>query len=148
MEKKRTLAKAKIDKKDEFYYEASEVSQSLEEQLKICNWKSIEQGKGFQIELPVVLYFNYQRLQLYIYPMDDGYRISDDGETFLEHSYDTQYYYDLFSEKDKSYHFDIELKDNYICKNYRFDYSLMSAIDEFIRFFILLDEFMNKNNIT
>ncbi|MBO7150028.1 MAG: hypothetical protein J6V71_03955 [Clostridia bacterium] len=130
------------------YYNAKEVSEKLENQLKICEWKSINNGESFQIELPVVLYFNYQRLVLNIYPIDDGYCISDDGQTFLEHSFDTKYYYDLFNKKDKSYHFDVQLKDDYICKNYRFDYSLMSAIDEFIRYFILLDEFMRKNDIT
>jgi len=130
------------------YYEAKEISEKLEEQLKICRWESINNGESFQIELPVVLYFNYQRLILYIYPVDDGYYISDDGETFIEHSCEPQYYYDLFEQKDKNYHFEIELKNNYICKNYQFDYSLMSAIDEFIRFFIFLDEFMSENDIT
>lgn len=130
------------------YYEPKEISEKLEEQLKICQWNSINEGESFQIELPVVLYFNYQRLVLHIYPVDDGYYISDDGQTFIEHSCDTQYYFDLFNQKDKNYHYDIELKDNYICKNYQFDYSLISAIDEFIRFFILLDEFMQKNDIT
>ena len=115
--------------------------------MKICHWERIDQGKSFFIELPVVLYFNYQRLRLYIDPIDDGYSVSDDGETFLEHSRDTQYYYDLFEQKDQNYHFEIGLKDNYICKTYRYDYSLMSAIDEFIRFFIFLDEFMTKNDI-
>jgi len=127
---------------------AKEISEKLEKQLEICHWARTEDGTAFEIELPVVLYFNYQRLKLYIYPVDDGYYVSDDGEAFLEHSCDAQYYYDLFNKEDTGYHFEIELKDDHICKLYRFDYSLMSAIDEFIRFFILLDEFMRKNDIT
>ena len=129
------------------YYEAKEISQKLEEQLQICQWKSIDDGKSFEIELPVVLYFNYQRLMLYIYPVDDGYYISDDGQTFLEYSNDAKYYYDLFNEKDSNYHYDIQLDNDHIHKKYDFDYSLMSAIDEFIRYFILLDEFMNRYNM-
>lgn len=129
------------------YYEAKEISGKLEEQLNICKWQSVNGGEFFQIELPLQLYFNYQRLRLYIYPVDDGYYIFDDGETFIEYSCDTQYYYDLFNKEDKAYHFGIELKNDYICKNYRFDYSLIAAIDEFVRFFILLDEFMRKNDI-
>ena len=31
--------------------------------------------------------------------------------------------------------------------NNKYDYSLVAALDEFIRFFIYLDDFMNKNNI-
>ena len=130
------------------YYSAKEISAKLENQLKICNWISVDDGRYFEIELPVVLYFNYQRLRLYIYPTDDGYYVSDDGEAFVEHSFDTEYYFELFNKEDPSYHFDIELKDDHICKRYRYDFSLISAIDEFIRFFILLDEFMQKNDIT
>ena len=55
------------------FYSASEVSGKLKEQFKICNWKSVNDGEYYEIELPVVLYFNYQRLMLYVYPIDDGY---------------------------------------------------------------------------
>jgi len=129
------------------YYDAKEISRKLENQLHESNWKKLDNDKLFKIELPVLLYFNYQRLTLYIYPVDDGYYISDDGETFIEFSNDANYYFDLFNTQDKNYHYDIKLKDNHICKKYRFDYRLMAAIDEFIRFFIYLDEYMGKNNI-
>ncbi len=129
------------------YYEPAEISKKLEEQLEIYKWESVNQGELFKIELPVVLYFNYQRLWLHIFPVDDGYYVFDDGETFVEYSRDAQYYFDLFEKEDKNYHYKIEFKNNHICKNYRFDYSLTAAIDEFIRFFILLDEFMRKNDI-
>ena len=130
------------------FYEVKEMSQKLEKQLNICKWESINNGESFEIELPVVLYFNYQRLRLYIYPVDDGYYISDDGDTFIEFSNEPKYYYDLFNEKDTNYHYDIALNNNHICKMYRYDYSLMSAIDEFVRFFIDLDRFMQDNDIT
>ena len=129
------------------YYSASEVSSQLKEQFKICKWSSVNDGEYYEIELPVVLYFNYQRLMLYVYPVDDGYYVSDDGETFIEHCEDTEYYYNRFISEDKHNHYDIELKDNHICKRYRFDYSLMSALDQFVRFFVHLDEFMRENDI-
>ena len=129
------------------FYNASEVSEKLKEQFKICNWKNVNDGEYYEIELPVVLYFNYQRLTLYVYPIDDGYYVSDDGETFIEHCEDTEYYYNKFMSEDKHHHYGIELKDEHICKKYRFDYSLMSALDEFIRFFVHLDNFMRDNDI-
>lgn len=129
------------------YYEAKEMREKLEKQLNIYGWEITEDG-SFKLELPVVLYFNYQRLALNITPTDDGYVISDDGETFIEYSSDAEYYFELFDKNDGNYHFDITLKDGYICKSYGFDYSLASAIDEFIRFFISLDEFMGNNDIT
>ena len=77
----------------------------------------------------------------------DGYLVSDDGETFIEYSGDAEYYLNLFNQNDKNYHYEIKLKDNRICKFYKYDYSLMSALDEFIRFFIYLDTYMRDNNI-
>ncbi len=129
------------------YYDASEMSRKIQNQLKNINWESIEEGKSYMIEIPVHTYFNYQRLCLYIYPVDDGYYISDDGETFIEFSCDTKYYFDLFMEKDNNNHFEIKLENDHIHKKYKYDYSLVAALDEFIRFFIYLDDFMNKNNI-
>ncbi len=126
------------------YYDASEIAKKLENQFNICKWVKADDGKSFILELPLVLYFNYQRLRLYIYPVDDGYYISDDGETFLEYSYDTKYYFDMFTEKDKNYHYNIELKDDHICKRFEYDYSLHAAIDEFIRFFVYLADFMQR----
>ena len=43
------------------YYDSKEISQKLEKQLNICKWESVNNGESFEIELPVVLYFNYQR---------------------------------------------------------------------------------------
>ena len=130
------------------FYSAPEVRRRLERQLGIPGWKRVRGGKAFRIELPVVLYFNYQRLVLFVTPTDDGYTVSDNGRTFSEYSAEGGYYYGLFSEGDTNYHFEIEYKRGRISKDYRFDYSLISAIDEFIRLFILLDEFMRRNDIT
>ena len=101
------------------FYEAKEISQMLEKQLNICKWESIKNGPSFEIELPVVLYFNYQRLRLFIYPVDDGYYISDDGNTFIEYSNDTKYCYDIFNEKDPNCHYEIKLNNEHICKFYK-----------------------------
>lgn len=129
------------------FYDINEMKEKLEKQLKIIKWEVINDGEYFQIELPIVLYFNYQRLLLNIYPKDDGYLISDDGETFIEYSEDAEYYINLFNNNDNNYHYEIKLKDNCICKFFKYDYSLMSALDEFIRFFIYLDTYMRDNNI-
>ena len=129
------------------YYDSKEISKKIEQQLKICKWESINNGTSFEIELPVVLYFNYQRLKLNIYPVQDGYFISDDGQSFVEYSLETKYYYDLFMEKDLNNHYEIQLDNNHIYKKYHYDYSLISAIDEFVRFFIFLDKFIQKNDI-
>ena len=43
------------------YYDASEMSRKIQNQLKNINWESIEEGKSYMIEIPVHTYFNYQR---------------------------------------------------------------------------------------
>jgi hypothetical protein len=122
------------------------ISEKLEEQFKIFKWQKNGDG-AFEIELPVVLYFNYQRLCLTVTPMRDGYFISDDGQTFFEHSQGAEYYLDLFEKNDQAFHYGIALQNGLICKQYDSDFALAAAIDEFIRFFILLDIFMQKNNL-
>ena len=52
-----------------------------------------------------------------------------------------------FNKNDHNRHYDIKEKDGYLFKKYHFDYSLMSAIDEFVRFFIFLDIFMQESNM-
>ena len=79
--------------------------------------------------------------------MDDGYYIYDDGKSFLEYSMDNKHYFDLFIQNDNNYHFEIKMEKDYIYKKYKFDYSLISAIDEFIRFFIDLDQYIRNNDI-
>ena len=129
------------------YYNATEVSQMLHQQLQLCHWAHAEDGQGYTIELPVVLYFNHQRLSLQILPLDDGYCISDDGQTFAELSQSPEYYMSLFEAQDKHYHFHIREHNGFLYKQYRFDHSLMAALDQFIRFFVYLDDFMLNNEI-
>lgn len=128
-------------------YGAREMGERIEHSLENCGWKRVGHGELFRIELPVVLYFNYQRLVLYVSPVDDGYYVSDDGETFAEYSGDAKDYFALFNERDAGPHYGIGLHEGHICKRYACDDSVISAIDEFIRFFILLDRFMLENEV-
>ena len=129
------------------FYSAKEIGKKIEETLNICKWESINNGERFEIELPIHTYFNYQRVKLYILPVDDGYYIHDDGEAFLEYSFDADYYYDLFKKNNSDQSYDISVYENHFYKKYHFDFSVIAALDEFIRFFIYLDDFMLKNDL-
>lgn len=100
----------------------------------------------FEIELPVIMRFNQQIITLRLYPFDDGYYVSSDGYTFDEYlEYSANYckkYYDLFMENDHHYHYEIKQEGAYLYKQYDEDYSARAAVDEFVRFFLLLDDFM------
>ena len=129
------------------YYDAAEVSRMLRQQLEPYRWENAEDGQGYTIELPVVLYFNYQRLFLRILPLDDGYCISDDGNTFAELSQSPAHYISLFDAQDKHYHFHIREHNGFVFKQYGFDFALMAALDQFVRFFVYLDDFMLEKEI-
>ena len=114
------------------------------ETIDFC--KVIDKDEYLEIELPVVTYFNYQRVVLRIYPLENEYYISDEGLTFSECGGSSEYYYNSFIDNDSNYHFDILLDNDYLYKKYDGDYAVYSAIDEFVRFFIYLDDYMTKNS--
>ena len=112
--------------------------------LDMCKINKTEEY--FEIELPVVTLFNHQLVTLRLYPLDDGYYISTDWLTFDEYpEYSASYcekYYNLFIEKDTHYHYDIKREGAYLYKKYEADRSARTAVDEFVKFFVYLDDFM------
>jgi len=116
-------------------------------------WKSLSSfgardcGDYIELELPVVLHFAGILLTLRIYPIndDEGYYVLDDGTAFLEFSCDTEYYFRMFEADDKRYHFDIGVADRCFFKQYEPDFSARVALDEFVRFFVYLDDYILGN---
>lgn len=113
--------------------------------LGVFNPKQKE--KFIEITVPVVTKMNYGILTLKVLPLEKGYIICDDGQTFDEFTYDTKYYYDLFMEKTNR-HYNIQLDGDRIYKQYPYDYNIEVAVNEFVRFFVYLDDFIIDNNIT
>ena len=104
-------------------------------------------GDYIEIELPVVLYFADILLTLRIYPLgeDKGYYVLDDGAAFSDFSHDTEYYFNMFEQDDQHYHFRIGVSDQCFFKQYDTDFNVRVAIDEFVRFFIYLDDYIGEN---
>lgn len=124
--------------------EKEEVCKRILSSLNMCNVKQTEEY--FEIELPVVTFFNQQLVTLRLYPFDDGYYISTDGLTFDEYpEYSESYceqYYDLFMKNDSHYHYDIQRYGAYLYKKYESNRSARTAVDEFVKFFVYLDDYM------
>ena len=116
------------------------VCKRIIESLDMCKLK--ERENHFEIELPIVLFFNQQILTLRLYPTDDGYYICTDGTTFDDCEYDCKQYYDLFIANDKHCHYEIKQDNNYIYKKYDLDRSARTAVDEFVKFFVYLDDYI------
>lgn len=122
----------------------ADVSKRILKSLNMCKVKKTEEY--FEIELPVVTLFNQQLVTLRVYPLDDGYYISTDGLTFDEYpEYSENYceqYYDLFMENDSHCHYDIQRYGAYLYKKYEANHSARTAVDEFVKFFVYLDDYI------
>jgi len=120
------------------------VCERIERSLDMCKINKTEEY--FEIELPVVTFFNQQLITLRLYPFDDGYYVSTDGLTFDEYpEYSENYckqYYDLFMENDSHYHYEIKRHGAYLYKKYAANHSARTAVDEFVKFFVYLDEYI------
>ena len=120
------------------------ICERIERSLDMCKINKTEEY--YEIELPVITFFNQQLITLRIYPLDDGYYISTDGFTFDEYpEYSASYcekYYNLFMEKDSHCHYEIQREGAYLYKKYASNHSARHAIDDFVKFFVYLDEFM------
>lgn len=106
-----------------------------------------QNDKFIEITVPVIMDMNYGILKLEILILDDGYIICDDGQNFLEFSYPAKHYYDLFMEQDTNHHFKMQLDGDRIYKKYPYDFNIRVAVNEFVRFFVYLDDFVLKNNL-
>lgn len=105
-----------------------------------------EKEEYYEIELPVITFFNQQLITLRLYIVDDGYYVCTDGTTFNEYveyaSDDCEKYYDLFVRNNPNYHYDIKREGAYLYKKYAANYSARHAVNDFVRFFIHLDEYI------
>ena len=119
--------------------------QNYYEDLKI--FQPSKNGENIDITVPVIMDMNYGILKLSIIPNENGYTVCDDGKNFSEFSHSAKYYYDLFMKKNKNLNFDIKLDGETIYKNYPDNFNVIVAVNEFIRFFVYLDDFILKNNI-
>ena len=115
---------------------------------KLDLFKPTIKEKFVEIVLPVAIKIYNDCLTLRVIPYKDSFIISDDAETFSEFNESTEYYYNLFMQNDKHNHYDIKLYNKLIYKKYPDNFNLTFAINEFIRFFIDLDNYVKENNLT
>lgn len=120
----------------------------MQDYFKLLKIQPIEKEKYIIITPPVIMDMNYGILKLSIIPNENGYTVCDDGKNFSEFSHSSKYYYDLFIEKDPNYRYEIKLDGNIIYKKYLGNFNVRVAVNEFVRFFVHLDEFILKNNLT
>ena len=108
-------------------------------------FKPVQKDGYIEMKMPVAMKIYKSLLTLQISEVEDGYLISDDGDAFYEFNEDSDYYFNLFKEKNCCY--GIQLENEKFFKLYKNNFNLNVALNEFVRFFIDLDNFIIKNNI-
>lgn len=108
-------------------------------------FKPVEKDGMIELAIPVILEISNNCLFLNITKTNDGYRILADSENFERLNNANSFYYEKFKSKSHNY-YDIQCNNDCIFKNYKSNFNITVAIDEFIRFFIELDNFISQNN--
>lgn len=111
---------------------------------------SLKQMKNYiQIKVPLVMWINGGLLELRIKQNKGGYVVYCPTNLFLEANAggSQEFYFDLFEKNDSDYHYDIKIKNGKFYKEYKNDSNISISINEFIRFFIMLDDFIIKNSV-
>lgn len=120
------------------------IIERIKKSLDMCKLNELDEY--FEIELPVVTFFNQQLVTLRLYPFNDGYYVSTTDTVFDEYpEYSANYcqkYYNLFMEKNSHYHYQIKREGPYLYKKYEATCSVRTAVDEFVKFFVYLDDFI------
>ena len=106
----------------------------------------VERDGYVELKLPVAIRMFKSCLLLRIRLTEDGYEISDDGYAFDEANEDAAYYLDLYK-KNGGKDYGIALKGETFYKEYKSNFNINVAINEFVRFFIYLDDFVMGNNL-
>lgn len=106
------------------------------------------QDNYIEVSFPVVMNVSFSYLRLRIVPREQTYKIYCPDDLFREKNDSQKRYFDIFMKWDKSYHYGMQIDENHlIYKEFKNNYNPLCAIDEFIRFFILLDDFIMDNNV-
>ena len=124
------------------------IENKIIDNLDMCK---VDKKEGYlEVVFPVVTFFNQQLVTLRIYPFDDCYYISSTDTVFDEYEeYSANYceaYYNDFIQNDNHNHYQINRYGPYLYKKYDSNRSARTAVDEFIKFFITLDDYILKSN--
>lgn len=99
------------------------------------------------ITLPVVIYTDGGLLDLRIRKTESGYKITCPRDLFAEANRDGAFYFSAFERYGAGCHYGVKIKNGRFCKEYDGEQSIVVAINELIRFFILLDDFILANDV-
>lgn len=106
----------------------------------------VDNGEFIKLSIPIICESTFCMVTLEIYYDKNGYTIAHDAEDFFYHcSYNNpEYYYKRYIEESNKCHFNIQYMENRFYKEYPYNFSITVAVNEFARFFVYLDDFIES----
>lgn len=101
-----------------------------------------QEDEYISLTLPVVTWINNGLFELKIKQYDGGFTIYMPTDLFYDANNSQTYYFNLFEKNNKNYHYDIQIKDDIFYKEYSEDRNIVVAIDEFVKFYVMLENFI------
>lgn len=110
-------------------------------------FKPKKNDNSIEITIPIAMDINNNLPKLTVTQIDGGYIICDDGKTFSRLNFSADYYFNLFTQKNSSHSYQIKLDGNKLTKQYPDNFNIQVAVNEFVRFFACLDDFILDENL-
>ena len=108
-----------------------------------------QQKKDFvEVSLPIAFHASRGSLLTFsIAPKEGGFVIACLDDMFYEANDTQSRYFNIFMKNDKHYHYDMQILNDVIYKEYPENHSVTMALNDFIRFFIMFDDFIIDNDV-
>ena len=106
-----------------------------------------ENNGRIYITVPMVVSLSQGPLELVITQEENAYTLFCPTNFFEDANESQQFYFDLFKRHFNGYYYDMEIEGGLFTKSYHTEHSPLHAINDFVRFTILLDNFMLENDV-
>ena len=108
----------------------------------------IQKQDCVEIEFPIAFFASHgSLLRFSIAPKEGGYVVACLDDLFSESNGSQERYFNIFMKHDKHYHYDMQIVNDVIYKEYPENHSVTMALNDFIRFFIMFDDFIIDNDV-
>ena len=114
---------------------------------RLSSYSPTEKDGRIYITVPVVVSLSQGPLELVITQEENTYTLCCPTNLFEDANESQEFYFDLFKRHFNGYYYDMELKNGLFSKAYNEEHSPLHAINDFVRFIILFDNFMLENDV-
>ena len=111
----------------------------------LSTFAPVDCGEYVSLTTSALFHNNFCKVTFHIYPGLKGYSIVMEDEDFFYHCNCSsgEYYYKRFTNECSCEKFGIQFMEERFYKDYPNNYNIIVAIDEFVRYFIYLDDFIS-----